>query len=115
MPVLQRRVAGGARDELLPALRTELASAELSGLRRRSRGRVEILHLVRQGGHVNTSRNRFLALTLIFVGSCAPAASTGGGGGPAPAPTQTQTPTRIWPVVTRSHVDLWLHGYAMLL
>ena len=62
---------------------------------------------------MNTNTYRFLALTLISVVSCAPAASTGGGS--APAPTQTQTPTRIWPVLTRSHVDLWLHGYAMLL
>src|SRR3954466_1391437 len=29
------------------------------------------------------------------------------------APTAVNAPT--WPVLTRMHVDLWLHGYAMLL
>src|SRR5688572_28890106 len=112
MQILQRRFAHGTRDELLPTLRTELAGTELSGVRRRSRSRVEILHLMRKGGHVNT--NRFATLALVLVASCAPAASTTGGGA-EPAPTQTQTPPRVWPVLTRSHVDLWLHGYAMLL
>lgn len=41
--------------------------------------------------------------------------TTASGGGPAEAPAQAQVQTRIWPVLTRSHVDLWLHGYAMLL
>lgn len=48
---------------------------------------------------------------LILVAGCAPAVSTGGGGAAAPAQSQT----RVWPVFARSHVDLWLHGYAMLL
>lgn len=39
----------------------------------------------------------------------APVPSTGTGTGPAP------TPARAWTVGTREHVDLWLHGYAMLL
>ena len=53
-------------------------------------------------------------VSLLVVMSCAPAASTGGGVSPAsPAPQQAQT--RPWPVLTRKHVDLWLHGYAMLL
>jgi hypothetical protein len=37
--------------------------------------------------------------------------TTGGGAGPAPAQTQ---PDVIWPVKTREHVDLWLHGFALL-
>jgi len=48
--------------------------------------------------------------SLFAVMSCAQAASSGGG---AAAPSQAQA--RAWPVITRSHVDLWLHGYAMLL
>ena len=49
-------------------------------------------------------------VSLILVANCAPV-STGGGG----APTASQTQARPWPVLTRKHVDLWLHGYAMLL
>jgi hypothetical protein len=50
--------------------------------------------------------------TLVAVGCT----TTSGGGGAAEAPPpQAQAQTRIWPVLTRSHVDLWLHGYAMLL
>lgn len=44
--------------------------------------------------------------------ACAPAATTGGGGAPT---AQQQVPAQRWPVLTRKHVDLWLHGYAMLL
>lgn len=51
-------------------------------------------------------------LSVLALVSCSPAGSGGGGGG-APAPPQAQT--QVWPVLTRSHVDLWLHGYAMLL
>jgi hypothetical protein len=57
-------------------------------------------------------------LTLLagaaLAASCARPVSTGTG---EPSPTQTpaQTQARVWPVLTRSHVDLWLHGYAMLL
>jgi hypothetical protein len=69
---------------------------------------------MRKGGHVNTTR--FATLSLVLVASCARAVSTGGGTEPTPAQTPTpQTPARVWPVLTRSHVDLWLHGYAMLL
>jgi hypothetical protein len=50
-------------------------------------------------------------LVLTLAASCAPPVSTGTGGASAPAQAQA----RVWPVLTRSHVDLWLHGYAMLL
>ena len=48
-----------------------------------------------------------------------------GGGGPSTAPTPTpggaggaQTtpqPAVVWPLRTREHVDLWLHGFALLM
>jgi hypothetical protein len=53
---------------------------------------------------------RFAALGLVLLAGCASAGSTGGG-----ATSEPTTQLRTWPVVTRSHVDLWLHGYAMLL
>ena len=57
-------------------------------------------------------QTRIALVALVAIG-CTTAA--GGGGQPTTGQAQAQTPTRIWPVLTRSHVDLWLHGYAMLL
>lgn len=51
-----------------------------------------------------------LSLVVLVVMGCASAGGTGAGGG-ATAPARAQ----VWPVLTRIHVDLWLHGYAMLL
>lgn len=57
---------------------------------------------------------RILAtFALIGLAGCASAVSSAGGGG-APS-TVEQGPTKVWPVLTRKHVDVWLHGYAMLL
>lgn len=53
----------------------------------------------------------FVALAAI-VNACAPAASTGGGGTSPSTPAQSAQ--RVWPVITRVHTDLWLHGYALL-
>lgn len=50
-------------------------------------------------------------ITLVSLFVLAGCATMSTGGAPAPAPGST----RMWPVLTRSHVDLWLHGYAMLL
>src|ERR1700741_4800538 len=64
---------------------------------------------------------KIVALTaLALAASCAPAVSTGGGssGNGASGPstsTPAQSAPRVWPVITRIHVDLWLHGYAMLM
>ena len=49
-------------------------------------------------------------LTLHLITSCVSA-----GGGVEETGHQPQAQTQVWPVLTRSHVDLWLHGYAMLL
>ncbi|HZE09498.1 MAG TPA: hypothetical protein VE110_12155 [Gemmatimonadaceae bacterium] len=59
---------------------------------------------------------RVFALTGV-CGILASCASVGGGAGGTVVngPDQTSgTPAVIWPVKTREHVDLWLHGYAML-
>ena len=59
-----------------------------------------------------------LASATAFVAACA---SVGGGtggtvtnGGAGPIIGQTTSSDVIWPVKTREHVDLWLHGFAML-
>jgi hypothetical protein len=49
-------------------------------------------------------------LAMAALAACTSAATTGDTGTPTPAQT-----ARVWPVLTRQHVDLWLHGYAMLL
>ena len=54
---------------------------------------------------------KWCLLSLAVAVSCSSA--TSGGGPIANPPAQAQT--RVWPVLTRLHVDLWLHGYAMLL
>lgn len=51
-----------------------------------------------------------VSLALLALAACA--TGTSGGGVPT---TNAQAATRVWPVLTRMHVDLWLHGYAMLL
>ena len=55
-------------------------------------------------------RSRRALVAFVLLTSCSPPVYTGGG---ASAPVPNRPPS--WPVVTRSHVDLWLHGYAMLL
>ena len=59
-----------------------------------------------------------LASAVAFATGCA---SVGGGtggtatnGGPGSTTEQPGSPAAIWPVKTREHVDLWLHGFAML-
>lgn len=47
---------------------------------------------------------------LLAVTACATTTSAGGTSTPA-----TPAAAVVWPVKTRMHVDLWLHGYAMLL
>jgi hypothetical protein len=56
---------------------------------------------------------------LSVVALAAACASVGGGSGgtvtAGPSPDQTTgRPGVVWPIKTREHVDLWLHGYALL-
>jgi hypothetical protein len=55
-------------------------------------------------------RGTFSAAALVTVVACATTGTTGGGTPTTSAPTSTEP----WPTVAREHVDLWLHGYAML-
>jgi hypothetical protein len=58
-----------------------------------------------------------LVSATAFAAACASVGGgtggtvTNGGAGPTTEPT---SPSVIWPVKTREHVDLWLHGFAML-
>ena len=58
-----------------------------------------------------------MAAAAGIVAACASVGGGAGGtatsGGPGPTADQT-TPDVIWPVKTREHVDLWLHGFALL-
>jgi hypothetical protein len=53
----------------------------------------------------------WLVSMLAVIGCASGGAATGG----SSAGSTAQTQARVWPVITRMHVDLWLHGYAMLL
>ncbi len=54
---------------------------------------------------------RICLLYLLAVVGCASA----GSGGPVADPAGASSSAALWPVRTRIHLDLWLHGYAMLL
>jgi hypothetical protein len=57
-----------------------------------------------------------VAGAATVLASCASVGGGGGGtatNGSGPA-DQTTGPSAVWPVKTREHVDLWLHGFAML-
>jgi hypothetical protein len=52
------------------------------------------------------------ALTALLLGACASAGP--GEPLPAPAPATGEQAGVTWPVGTRAHIDLWLHGFAMI-
>ena len=61
-------------------------------------------------------RKAVTLLCLLGMACSAPVSTGGGTTSPSTSSSQQpRSPTNIWPVKTRSHVDLWLHGYAMLL
>jgi len=69
---------------------------------------------------MTTTRRLALSCALVLLGACASSGGGGRNGDGAPAPAaggQAGTPARApspWPIKTRAHVDLWLHGYALL-
>ena len=69
------------------------------------------------GGTTPSIRVTRIAGCIALLGAIG--CATGGGAGPEPGATPTvggrDTVSVQWPVKTREHVDLWLHGYAMLM
>jgi hypothetical protein len=58
---------------------------------------------------------RAFALAWVVASAAACASVGGGAGGAVPAgPDQNARPDVIWPMKVREHVDLWLHGFALL-
>src|SRR5436853_301830 len=62
-------------------------------------------------------RSSAITAAALMVAACA--TSTGGGGGPSgggvsPDQTTATQPGIVWGIKTREHVDLWLHGFALL-
>jgi hypothetical protein len=58
-----------------------------------------------------------VAGAATVLASCASVGGGGGGtatNGSGPADQSAGAPNAVWPVKTREHVDLWLHGFAML-
>lgn len=65
---------------------------------------------------LSLAREARVALATVICATLAACASVGGGGPATTTPT-TQQPgatAQVWPVRTHEHVDLWLHGYALL-
>jgi hypothetical protein len=64
------------------------------------------------------TRTFAVACLATLLASCASVGGGGGGtatnGGRGPNDQSPGAPDQIWPVKTREHVDLWLHGFAML-
>jgi hypothetical protein len=57
-----------------------------------------------------------MAFATLLMG-CATAGTSGTGTSSSPSGTVGQNPTNtaeVWPVKTREHIDLWLHGFAMI-
>jgi hypothetical protein len=58
---------------------------------------------------------RSFAVFCLLLAACATAGGpTPEGGGGGVAPSTDPPPSTQWPVKTREHLDLWLHGYALL-
>jgi hypothetical protein len=58
-------------------------------------------------------RHSVLAASTLMLAACAPAGTTTADQ-PAPVAAPPTQPAEAWTIRTREHVDLWLHGYAML-
>ena len=90
---------------------------------------MEVLHDVRAGNdpvaptHVTAimraARSLVALCCAVALAGCAGGGGQGGAAG-APTPdggagqTATVSASTVWPIKTREHVDLWLHGFAMV-
>src|SRR5438105_556885 len=65
---------------------------------------------------MTNSTKRFAAsLAVVLLTACATAGTTGTASSPAGTVGQNPAnPAEIWGIKTREHVDLWLHGFAMV-
>ena len=55
-----------------------------------------------------------LASAVALIVACASVGGGTGGTATSGGAAEPATPGVIWPIKTREHVDLWLHGFAML-
>src|SRR5690242_14508223 len=62
-----------------------------------------------------TIARRFMVLCLAGAGAATLGAPAARAQQPAGAPGAAQPADSLWPVRTREHVDLWLHGLALLM
>ena len=65
--------------------------------------------------HKSTRRLATSLAIALLVGACATAGTTTSGTSPSATIGQNPTnPQEVWGVKTREHLDLWLHGFAMV-
>ncbi len=60
------------------------------------------------------ARIAFIAGVATLLGGCATAGGPGAGDPGTGTGQNTQVPPTTWPINTYEHVDLWLHGFAMI-
>ena len=65
------------------------------------------------------ARATFVIMLTMSASACtsaggAPATTQGSAVPPAPSTGTANGPSTSWPVIARDHLDLWLHGYALL-
>ena len=66
--------------------------------------------------HHRLARSTLFGAAGVILAGCAPPASSSTSTAPSGAVTSSGAPTqtRGWRVMTKEHVDLWLHGFALL-
>ena len=87
---------------------------------------MEILHRLRPTQQLTLNRELIMSKLIrssliLFATAAITACASGGGttqlpndGGVGPADQTVSTTNAPWPLRTREHLDLWLHGYAMI-
>ncbi|MGI9077928.1 MAG: hypothetical protein ACR2G6_11480 [Gemmatimonadaceae bacterium] len=64
--------------------------------------------------HSSLARNAGLLAMLVSLAACASAGNPAPDTGSGSVGQNPSAPAATWPIKTRHHVDLWLHGFAML-